>query len=419
MKKIFLILFAFAAVTAVTTISSCSKDDNTGQEQTPPEAPEDPEDPDDPTPPATRNVTLTADPNGQSDLSTHIIVTGDWTVEGEETYTWATPSPASGTNDADIVFDIKINEEEVERSAIFNVTQNTNVLYKITINQGIVTGNVAAKDLEFLKAIVEGNMLGDQTPTIANWKAVPADAFPGITLEVPEGASDGLMCVTRIYDAPFTDLPTTLDLPELTYFKLIRRDADNKGPLEGKKLPSTWNTPKCTDINTAFSYLTGTIPQGIADDPELRCLLIDGNNFYGALPHYWASTKLEVMIANQGNEKLGYLVPAQLDVLINQYDESGNRVNYQNDLTQYKFMNGGNNFQGFEKGWGQARYEKYDPNATVGDKETWSDHRLFQEYSDFGYDVGWKWYFTDIASCPKVLSDWDQSAADAYTASCE
>lgn len=261
---------------------------------------------------------------------------------------------------------------------------------------------------------VEGNMLGDQTPTITNWKAVPADAFPGITLEVPEGSSDGLMCVTRIYNPPFTDLPTTLDLPELTWFDL----EDHRGtedptarPLYGKKLPTTWNTPKLTYINTAFASLTGTIPQGLAESPVLNQIYIDGCDYYGALPHDWASTTLEVFIANQGNEKLGYMVPAQLDVILNQYDGGGNLINQCNDRTQFKLMNGGNNFIGFEEGWGQERYEKYDNDAEVGNLTVWSDHRLLQD--------DWAWYFSDIASVPKEMKVWNQADADAYTASCE
>ena len=81
---------------------------------------------------------------------------------------------------------------------------------------------------------------------------------------------------------------------------------------------------------------------------------------------------------------------------------------------------------GFEKGWGQARYELFDPDAVKGDKTVWSDWRLLigkivdgddtntwaSGFSNMGYaaESGYKTYI------PKEMLDWDQSVADAFTA---
>jgi hypothetical protein len=326
-----------------------------------------------------------------------------------EAYSWIEPEKTTGTGDAILVFSVTSNKTGGARSTTFKVREGSTLLYKITVTQDALGGfeyNVNSTDLEFLQAIVQGNMLGDATPVIEDWKSVPSDAFEGITLSIPPGAASNQLHVTRIQDAPLTDFPTTLNLPELTYISLR-----NQAGLTGKKLPADWNTPKCSSITLAFTGLTGTIPQGIANDPELYELYADGCSFNGALPHRWVSKKLEVLIFNDGNEKLGYMLPASFDVILNQY--SGDElVNQCRDKTQMKFdAKTGPNWIGYEKGWGQVRYEKYDPAAVAGDLTIWSDHRLLID--------DWAWYFSALDMIPHVLDDWNPSAADAYTASCE
>jgi hypothetical protein len=78
-------------------------------------------------------------------------------------------------------------------------------------------------------------------------------------------------------------------------------------------------------------------------------------------------------------------------------------------------------YVGFEKGWGQARYEKYDENAVVGDTSVWSDKRLLVGNGD---DNSWAWYFSNMGyegeiyqeDIPRVMLDWNQDDADAFTA---
>jgi hypothetical protein len=250
-----------------------------------------------------------------------------------------------------------------------------------------------------------GNLLGSDTPSIDDWKNVPEDAFPGITLAIPSGSGSSQLYVTKIDGAPLTGFPDEVNLPELTLVSL----RDQTG-LSGKMLPAGagWNTPKCSYLSLAFTGMTGPVPQGIANIPVLNQLYIDGCDFYGALPHIWASENIQIVIANNGNTRLGYLLPARLDVTLNFYDGSGNLINECNDKTQMKFA--GNNWTGFEKGWGQDRYEKYDGNAVAGDKTIWSEHRLLLD--------DWAWYFSDLGMIPATLSDWNQQDADAYTAMC-
>ena len=101
----------------------------------------------------------------------------------------------------------------------------------------------------------------------------------------------------------------------------------------------------------------------------------------------------------------------------------------QGDKTQMK-LGGATEctYLGFEKGWGQARYEKYDPEAKKGDTSVWSDFRLLCGSTAEGFDAdldSWAWYFSNMGhpgmgvTIPREMLDWDQAAADAYTAKCE
>lgn len=354
------------------------------------------------------DIFLDAVPTGQTDLSISLTLKGAWTVAADATvYSWIEPTMTIGNGDATLVFDVTSNKSGGARTAIFKVREGRDLTYRVTISQDALGGfeyNVNASDLMFLQAVVDGKLLGDKTPTITDWKDVPSDVFPGITLEKVSSTNSNQLYVTRIDGAPLTAFPAAIDLPELTQIQLR-----GIATLTGKKLPSVWSTPKCAIVTLAHTGLTGTIPQGIANIPVLNQIYLDGCDFYGALPHIWASKKIEAIIINSGNTRLGYLVPAQFDVPLNQYDSGGGLINESRDKTQMKLA--GTNWTGFEKGWGQQRYEKYDGGAKIGDKTIWSEHRLLID--------DWAWYFSDLGMVPKVLSDWDQAAADAYTASCE
>jgi hypothetical protein len=396
MKKVFN-FFVFATMIVAMTISSCSEEENDEEQTTPVQEIE------------FKDVFMNADPSGEITLSTDLLtIDGAWTLSGDKAlYSWIEPIETTGTGNAVFSFSITSNKTSGARTATFKVREKTTLVYKITISQDALGGfeyNVNATDLAFLQAIVSGKLLGDDTPYVEDWKEVPEDDFPGITLAKPSGATQ--LFVVKIDGAPLTDFPATVNLPEL-------REINLRGiaSLTGKKLPTDWNTPKCYSITLAFTGLTGPIPQGIASDPELYELYLDGCNFYGALPHIWVSKNLQILILNSGNERLGYMVPATFDVILNKYAGTA-LVNECNDKTQMKFDDrSAANWVGYEKGWGQVRYEKYDSGAAVGDLTTWSSHRLLED--------DWAWYFSNLGMVPKVLSDWNPAAAAAYTASCE
>lgn len=267
----------------------------------------------------------------------------------------------------------------------------------------------------FLKAIVDGQMMGDSTPTVEDWDYFAAE-FPGITIADVNGKLE----VTRISGGSLTALPNAVELPELTWFSI-----NGNANFNGKSLPATWNTPKITTINIAWCHMVGTIPAGFAATPELHTLFMDNNDFHGAWPHNWASGvnggtgKLEVVIANGGNDGMGYMVPATLDVKLNAWknsaDHSQGNNNANGDLTQIKLGGAEANpakYVGFEKGWGQERYVTF-AGGSASDKTTWHEKRGLAGNPD-----EWAWYFTNLpGTIPQVMLDWDQAAADAFTAS--
>ena len=287
----------------------------------------------------------------------------------------------------------------------------------------------------FLKAIVDGNMLGDQTPTITDWSNLSQINFPGITL----GMINNKLEIVRIDNTPFVELPKVMNLPFLNYFFILNAD------LTGKVLPAEWNTPELTYCNFAQCGLTGTIPAGFAETtPKMHTAFINSNYFYGAWPHTWAAgvnggsgilecfvsaninnksagnqNKLPIFQDDKGSENdgMGYMVPATLDVKLNKYnndDPSQGHANPSRDYTQIKL--GGvftQQYIGFEKGWGQERYVKYG-GGTANDTATWNNHRLLiDEWARYLSNMG----YTDMCMpIPTVMLDWDQAAADAWTA---
>ena len=93
----------------------------------------------------------------------------------------------------------------------------------------------------------------------------------------------------------------------------------------------------------------------------------------------------------------------------------------------------GQQWKGFENGWGQKRYEKFDPNAVDGDKTTWSDFRPLTagtdeeiapgglrnplgEYEAWLIDSWNGWWQCIITQIPKEMHEWNQAEADAFTA---
>ncbi len=411
--------------------------------------------------PKAEEVTLTASPEGNPAeaedaallLTMEIEAEGAWKIEAFEEYDWITVTPESGEGNATLLFVVAGNETDKDRIAEFEVKETlvaTNAdlvdngeatekdvkTYSILVNQVKKESNMADGALAFLKAIVEGNMMGESTPVVDNWYVVD-EAFPGITFE---GVDGGKMDIVRIDGVPFTDLPAVMNLPILNHFAI-----NNNQNLAGKVLPAEWNTPELVYCNFAACGLTGTIPAGFAETtPKMHTAFINTNYFYGAWPHTWAAgvnggsgilecfisaninnkaaanqEKLPIFQDDKGSENdgMGYMVPATLDVKLNKYnndDPNQGHANPSRDLTQMKL--GGVftlQYVGFEKGWGQERYVKYGE-GTADDKATWNIHRLLVDE--------WAWYFSNMGHTdlcmpiPQVMMDWDQAAADAYTA---
>ena len=205
-----------------------------------------------------------------------------------------------------------------------------------------------------------------------------------------------------------------MSLRELTFFS-----CNGIAGLNGKTLPKTWNTPKVEYINVAWSHMVGNLPEGLASTtPKLVQFFMDNNDFSGAWPHFWAAGvnggtgELEVMIGNGGNNGMGYMIPATMDVALNAWKDDSNwdagHDNTQGDKVQLKVSDSGK-YVGFEKGWGQQRYIKYAGGAAE-DTATWSEKRYIYTDTPGGWTV-------IPASIPTVMLDWDQAAADAFTAS--
>ncbi len=421
MKRSF--IFATAAIAAFSLIAfSCNNK---------PEPEPEPE-PEKPKAPKIVNVEFEAAPTGES-LVYDLYVeddwfTDEWTLEAEDDYDWITAGPSKGKGDAEITVEADPNESGRQRSATFYVKVGDFDAVEIFVSQTKMESNVNESDLEFLKAVVEGRMLGEDTPEVEDWYNVDPGQFRGINME----EKDGKYFVVALDGTPLVDFPEKMVLPELQFIDMRGQN------LEGKRLPKEWNTPKLWKVNLSVCGLVGPIPEGFGETPLLAEVYMDQNKLFGALPHKWTTTCLEVCILanvnNKGasaqlpagtddNAKLGYLIPKGLDVIMNQ-----NRK-VQGDKTQIKI--GGATectFSGFEKGWGQARYEKFDPEAVKGDESVWSDFRLLCGSSAEGFDPEldqWAWYFSNLGypdmaeTIPHKMLEWNQSDADAYTAKCE
>ena len=375
--------------------------------------------------PECQELALKIAPAGE-DITCEITATDAWTVETDENYKWISCSPKSGdaTESTTLTFTASANDSGRERSATFYVMQGTNTIYEIFISQSKLEVPLGAGDYEFLKAVVDGKMLGDDTPVVEDWYSFDAESFSGTGIDLTN--KDGLWYVVQIDGTPFVNLPEKLELTEIEVIRL-----NNQTGLTGVLFPTVWNTPKLQVIALSHTKMTGVIPAGFAASPVLNQIYFDDTDFYGALPHNWASKCLEVVLLGSTSNTnsagddpyandtecpyLGYIVPASLDVILN-----SERV-AQTDKTQMKV--GGvkeGHWLGFEEGWGQTRYELFDENAVKGDTKTWSDWRLLIGKAEKDPDV-WAWYFSNMGytdfrlSIPKKMLVWDQAVADAFT----
>lgn len=401
--------------------------------------------------PEIEEVTLSANPLG-AELTCNIETEEAWLIYSDEDIEWIAVDPEEGLGETEVTFTVDANTTGKDRSATYYVKAGEYDIYEIFISQVKQELPIVEGDYNFLKEIVDRQLLGDSTPEITDWYAFDGSGFPGITCE-QDGS--GKFFIKQIDGAGMTGWPS-----ETVLTGCVNINLRNQTGLSGCELSEVWNTPKLQNICLAATGMTGVIPAQFAESSvELAQIFFDSCDFYGALPHIWGSKKLEVVIignnSNHGYAKnedgsyklddagnkipnhqppyvhssgLGYMIPATLDVIFNQ-DRT-----YQGDLTQIKI--GGvceGNFIGFEKGWGQARYERYDENAVPGDTATWSDYRLLVgkatgDVDQYDRDLGqWAYYFSNLGymgeqysvCVPKVLLDWNQADADAYTAKCK
>ena len=422
MKKNVLKLFTILAMVAVLPLS-CKK-----PEPDPTPGPEP-----GPDPIETQAVTLTASSKG-GEVSLDITTTDAWTLEKDENYKWITPSAESGAaGETTLTFTATVNDSGRERSAMYYVMQGDQTAYEILISQPKNEIPLGEGDYAFLKQIVDGNMLGDATPVVEDWFAFTGEEFSDTGIELAN--IDGKWFVVQICldggDSPrMNNFPTEMVLLQCERIRL-----NNQTDLAGVEIPQVWNTPKLAHIALSHTMMTGFIPQGFADGASLSEIYFDDTDFYGALPHIWASKSLEVCLLGSVNNTtfkgddpyagdtecpyLGYLVPASLDVILNSERSA------QSDCTQMKL--GGvkeGHWLGFEEGWGQTRYEMFDEAAVPGDKTTWSEWRLLIGKAECDPDV-WAWYFSNMGYTPVEnykthvpfeMKAWDQSVADAFSA---
>ncbi|MBQ5931354.1 MAG: BACON domain-containing protein [Tidjanibacter sp.] len=421
MKKLF-----YLAAAAAFALASCEPAPEGPTEVTFPDAPEKVEE------------YITANPagnNGEEVLTFDIEAEGNWTIIPAEEYDWIVVAPESGKGTTTVSFEVAANETAKDRMAEYVVKESfvgsdktstkEYTTYNLYISQSKPESNLADGTYAFLKQLIDGKMLGDATPTVDNLYNF-ATEIPGIALVGVDGGKYEIQYIDFTGSTQLCDFPTEMVLPEL----LEMRINECMG-LEGKEMPKVWDTPKLVFCNIAACGLTGEFPKGIAASKKLMTLYANNNHFYGVYPHEWASDNLQCLICcninNHGTEVtepfktndsagMGYLVPAQMDVILNKYGDDGNHCNESRDLTQMKIggaMDG--NYIGFEAGWGQTRYETFDPYAIAGDIYVWSFHRLLvdEQPKSFFSNMG---YYECYMPIPQQMMTWDQAAADEWTA---
>ena len=435
MRKIFYFMAMLASAAALTI--ACNPED--AKEE--PETPEEPE----VVAPEVEEESLSAKATGDT-LTFTIELEEAWEIYSDDEADWVVVDPMEGLGETEVTFTFPANTSGKNRSVTFFVKSGEFDYYEIFIDQPKMELPILEGDYNFIKEVSENKLLGDETTQVSDWYAFDGSGFPGINFDVN---GEGKFFIKNIDGAPLTGWPTETVLLGLEYIRLR-----GTSTLAGSEMSEVWNTPKLQTINFALCGFTGVIPAGFAEStPILAEIWFDGNDFYGALPHNWATTKLEVAIlANYGNHGykktdtepkeyiydengnripnhsstaltdspgLGYILPATFDVIMNE-DRT-----FQGDKTQMKLggvCNG--NWLGFEEGWGQARYEKYDEAAVAGDKTVWSPKRLLVGNGD---DYSWAYYFSNMGyegdayaeMIPQVMLKWNQADADAYTASCK
>ena len=438
MKRIFNILMC--CVMSIALSASCSK--------TPVESGDDVKNPtenpgvdeDENTPPSLKEVSLSASPSGAT-LEFKVKAKGDWTLLIEDC-DWVTPSATSGTGETTIQFVVDQNDGNKDRSVLFYITEGKYDIYEIFISQVKSMLPINQEDMDFLKWLVDNKAYGDATPVVDDWYTFMPDGFTGISFDVDAAGKMFISAIDFSANADntgefFNSFPPTINLPNLTKIYVnyqtsgLGDGAMDVCPLKGSEFPREWNCPLLEKVHLERVGMVGTIPASFAALPNLRAFFVRSCDFYGALPHDWASDKIEsIIIGFTGATdcpNLGYMVPASLDVVLNSEKQQG----FFNDPNEFKLGGTRTNWVGFENGWGQERYVKFGGGAE-GDLYTWSDYRSLTMGTDEENAVGgirnplgtdksylidsWGSVFANIVGIPTEMHEWDQAAADAYTA---
>ena len=376
-------------------------------------------------------------------LAFDIDVEGPWRIAPMDTYDWLTMlKRPSGEGCAQFRFAIKANYTGDRRAAVFSLFEGDDKLLDIHIIQDKMVIPLCDGDFEFLKWLVDNKAYGSSTPKV-DWFMFDGTGFPAINFDVDATGKYYIKDIDIRADASNADMMFNSFPPEISlrYITSIYVNYTAMGttmdavncPLKGSEFPSVWDCPKLERVHLECVGMVGVIPQSFADLPNLRAFFVRSCDLYGSLPQKWASNKFESIVLGFNGisdcPNLGYMVPAQLDVILNSEKP---KSSFHADRNEFKLGGYRDNWIGFEEGWGQTRYEKFDSQAEKGNLSVWSKYRMLSKgteeeiapggirnplgTSDIKYVDSWESYYSNITSMPFEMCRWNQADADAYTA---
>lgn len=386
--------------------------------------------------------TLVAPPAGDT-LAFDVDLDGDWKIVPVGSSEWVSVKVSSGAGSTETAFIVKVNETGEERSMAFSVMTGEEESFRLLIRQSPMVMPLNPGELEFLKWLVDNEAYGENTPEVKSWFIFDPKDFPCINFDVD---SEGKYYITDIdmrasednAGMLFNSFPPEIRLQQITsiyinYTAMGTGMADVNCPLKGSEFPSVWDCPKLERVHLECVGMVGVIPQSFADLPSLRGFFVRSCDLYGALPQKWASDKFEsVVIGFNGSAdcpNLGYMVPAQLDIILNSDKPNDG---FHNDRNEYKLGGYRENWVGYEEGWGQERYERFDSSARKGNMTEWSSYRIVSKgteeenavggirnplgTSDVKFIDSWESYYTNVYGINREMVKWNQAEAEAYTA---
>lgn len=395
---------------------------------------------------------LVAPPKGDTlEFDLDLDVEQEWEIVRSDSSDWVTLDITTGKGPELLAFVVSTNYEDQERAIAFSVMVEQEEVLKIVLSQPKRKFPIHDGDMEFLKHIVDTKGYGDNTPEITDWYDFNGEGFPYILFDTD---TEGRFYIREISfrgsstdpsENFFSSFPSTVNLQncESIYVNCTNDGTEPstmtgwvKSSLRGSEFPTEWNCPKLWRLHLECVGMQGVISPSLAALPVLEQLFIRCCDVYGALPHDWASPVLCNLIIGYGGSgsdcpNMGYLVPAQFDIILNSSLTltAGER---RRDKGGIHLAGSYANWLGYEEGWGQERYEKFDPDAQIGNLSEWSSYRgLTSEDNPSQVEAGglrnptgsdnswyidsWPWYYQRMSNQPKEMLRWSQSDADAYT----